>query len=298
MTSLANLYRPQEFVDVSSQQTVRRILTKQIQMGTYKHALLFNGSAGSGKTTCARIFASKINGEIIEIDCASHNGVAEIKDIVDNARVLSLVNEYKVFIMDECHCLTPQAWSSLLIVLEENLPKSIFVFCTTDAQKIPDTIMSRVQEFKFIPITEDQIYNRLKYVCEHECINIEDEGLKTISKMANGNIRQAFTYLDKCTLYNDALTNDDICKVLNIVSTDIMTKLYAAYDSKDITAITKLITDIYSNGYELHTFIRHFLDYSLTTGNIKLVECILKIINDIRYDDNPKNLIIANLICF
>ena len=116
-------------------------------------------------------------------------------------------NEYKVFILDECHTLTPQAWSSMLITLEENLPHSIFIFCTTDAQKIPNTIISRVQEFNFIPITENNIVNRLKYICEKENISIEEESIKTIAKVSEGNLRQALTNLDKCILYND-LSNE------------------------------------------------------------------------------------------
>lgn len=296
--TLANTYRPTEFSDVVSQSIVCKILNNQIETNSYSHALLFEGSAGSGKTTCARIFASKINGEIIEIDCASHNGVAEIKDILDNARVPSLINEYKVYILDECHTLTPQAWASMLITLEETLPKTIFIFCTTDPQKIPNTIISRVQEFRFIPITEDDIFNRLKLICKKESIKIEDEAITTIAKAAKGNLRQALTYLDKCLIYNENLTNHVICRVLNIVSDDVMSDLFIAYESKNINDIIDIITKIYSNGYELHNFIRQFLDYALTTTNIQLVECILKIINDIRYDDNPKNLIIANLICF
>lgn len=296
--TLANIYRPTEFSDVVSQPVVCKILNKQIETKSYSNALLFEGSAGSGKTTCARIFANKINGEIIEIDCASHNGVAEIKDILENARVPSLVNEYKLFILDECHTLTPQAWASMLITLEETLPKTIFVFCTTDPQKIPKTIISRVQEFKFVPISEDDIINRLKFVCDKESITIEEDAITTIAKAAKGSLRQALTYLDKCTLYDDNLTNTNVCKTLNIVSNGIMKDLLTVYERKDITSIIDIVTQIYSNGYELHDFMRQFLDFALTTTNIKLIDCILKIINDIRYDDNPKNLIIANLICF
>lgn len=294
--TLANLYRPKDFSDVVEQEVVCRILSRQIETNSYKHALLFAGSAGSGKTTCARIFASKIDGEIFEIDCASHNGVADVKDIVENARIPSLTNTYKVFILDECHTFTTQAWSSLLITLEEDLPNSIFIFCTTDIQKIPNTIISRVQEFNFIPITEDNIFNRLKFICNKENISIDDEGLKIIAKVSEGNLRQALTNLDKCILYND-LSNEAICRVLNIVAIDTMNNLMTAYNNSNIQEIANIINSIYSNGYELHNFIRQFLDFSLNNTNIKLTNCILKIINDIRYDDSPKNLIIANLIC-
>lgn len=299
MISLANLYRPTEFKDVCCQEVTCRILTKQIESNSYKHALLFAGSAGSGKTTCARIFASKIDGEILEIDCASHNGVADVKDIVENARIPSLVNKYKVFILDECHTLTSQAWSSLLITLEENLPNTVFVFCTTDPQKIPKTIISRVQAFNFVPINEQSVFDRLKYICQDRNINISDDSLRVISRTSEGNLRQALTNLDKCLLYDD-LSVEAVCKVLNVVSENIMHDLLEAYNDAKTTRIndiTNIITAIYNNGYELHTFIRQFLDYCLNIADTKLVNCLLQIINDIRYDDNPKNLIIANLIC-
>ena len=154
---LAQKYRPQSFDEVIGQDVTVRILQNQIKDKNYSHSMLFTGNAGCGKTTCARIFANQIDGEIHELDCASHNGVADIKEIIDKARVKSLVHEYKVFILDECHTLSSAAWPALLITLEENLPHTIFIFCTTDVQKIPSTIISRVQRFNFLPISETLI---------------------------------------------------------------------------------------------------------------------------------------------
>ena len=142
--SLANKYRPKNFDEVVEQDMICNILQKQISEATYSHALLFKGNAGCGKTTVAKILATAINGEILELDCASHNGVAEIKEIIENAKVPSLIYEYKVFILDECHMLTSQAWSSLLITLEENIPHAVFIFCTTnyrDDKKIIEAVV-------------------------------------------------------------------------------------------------------------------------------------------------------------
>ena len=294
--TLANKYRPTDFSDVVEQEVICKVLNKQIEANTYSHALLFSGNAGCGKTTCARIFANKIDGDIIELDCASHNGVAEIKDIVDDSRNRSIRHKYKVYILDECHTLTPQAWASLLIVLEENLEHSIFIFCTTDSQKIPNTIISRVQRFNFIPISTTNISKRVKQICEIENIDISDESLEYISKSANGNLRQALTNLDKCLLYDDTLSSKSICKALNIISLDIMGDLYNAYTTNNINEIIRLVEEIYNNGYNLHHFIRQFLDYCLKKPNINLLNTILTINTDIRYDDNPKNIIIARLI--
>lgn len=293
--SLSNKWRPTEFSDVVSQEVVTTVLNKQIANKSYSHALLFAGNAGCGKTTCARIFASKINGEIYELDCASHNGVADVKEIVENARVKSLIHDYKCYILDECHTLSAQAWSSLLITLEENLPTAIFIFCTTDTQKIPNTIMSRVQRFNFIPITDNDMAKRIREISSKENITIDDETLKYIIYSANGNLRQALTNIDKCLLYGD-LTTENVCKVLNIISLNVLENLYLAYNKKDKNYIIQTIENIYNNGYELHQFVKQFLDYSIKKDNLQLVESLLTLINEIRYDDSPKNIIIARLI--
>ncbi len=294
--TLANTYRPTEFSDVCDQEVICKILNKQIESKSYSHAILFSGPAGCGKTTSARIFANKIDGEIFEYDCASHNGVADIKEIIENARVRSLINTYKVFILDEAHTLSSQAWSAMLITLEENLPNSIFIFCTTDTQKIPNTIISRVQRFNFIPISNNSIIDRLKFVCNNENISIEDLALNHIANHANGNLRQALTDLDMCILYGE-LTDSNVCKVLNIVSDNIMENLSTAYIEKNINDIINIVTSLYEHGYELHLFIKQFLNYCLNNKlDMSLIDCILTIMQDIRYDDSPKNIIIARLI--
>lgn len=293
--TLANKYRPKDFSDVCSQEVNTVVLENQIKNNSFAHTLLFAGSSGCGKTTCARIFASKIDGEIIELDCASHNGVADIKEIVDNARTKPLLNKYKVIILDECHAISSQAWSSLLTVLEEDLPNSIFVFCTTDPQKIPNTILSRAQRLNFIPISNKNMLTRLEYIAKTEQIDISVDSLKYIVRSAKGNLRQALTNFDKCLIYGK-LDVESICKVLNIVSADVMNTLYSAFENKDTTNIIKTVNDVYNNGYELHQFVRQFLDYCVTKTNMDLIERLLVILQDIRFDESPKNIIIARLI--
>lgn len=293
--TLANKYRPTEFNDVKDQDVCVKVLEKQIETESYSHAILFAGSAGCGKTTTARIFANKIDGEIIELDCASHNGVADIKEIVEMARTKPLLHKYKVIILDECHTLTPQSWASLLITLEETLPYAIFIFCTTDTQKIPNTIISRVQRFNFIPISESSIRTRIEEISKIENIEIDEWSIAYIAKSANGNLRQALTNFDKCLLYG-SLHPDDVCKVLNIVSINVMDELYSMYINKSREDIIRIIEALYNNGYELHQFVRQFLDYCVTKNNMELLERLLTILQDIRYDDSPKNIIIARLI--
>ena len=291
---LANKYRPTSFDDVLGQDVTVKILQNQIKDNNYSHAMLFTGNAGCGKTTCARIFANMIDGEIHELDCASHNGIADIKEIINKARVKSLIHEYKVFILDECHTLSSAAWPALLITLEENLPNSIFILCTTDSQKVPNTIISRVQRFNFMPIGDNLIFQRLTDVCNKENLSIEDGAISVIAKSANGSLRQSLTNLDKCVFYGD-LTEDNVRKVLNIVSYDIFEKLDDAIENKKADIIINLVNEVYNNGYELHQFARQYLDYA-STKNFKVAKILVNLLNDIRYDESPKVIIIARFI--
>lgn len=171
MQSLAVKYRPKTFDDVVEQSSIKVILEQQLSTGTFKHAYLFCGGAGTGKTTCARIFANEINknsGNPIEIDAASNNGVDDVREIIQQAKTKSLDSEYKVFIIDECHSLSNTAWQAMLKLIEEPPAKSIFIFCTTDPQKIPKTILSRVQRYDFNRISQEGIVKRLKHIIDKE----------------------------------------------------------------------------------------------------------------------------------
>lgn len=169
--ALALKYRPKTFDDLSEQAAVVKILTNQIETNTIKHGYLFSGSAGCGKTTAARIFANMINngkGEPIELDAASNNSVDDIRTITEQAQTKSLDSEYKVFIIDEVHSLSNQAFQAFLKTLEEPPTKSIFILCTTDPQRVPNTILSRVQRYNFQRISHKGIVDRLKYIIEQE----------------------------------------------------------------------------------------------------------------------------------
>lgn len=169
--SLAVKYRPRNFSEVVEQSATKIILQQQLDSGEIKNAYLFCGGAGTGKTTCARIFANEINkgkGSPIELDAASNNSVDDVREIIQQAKTTSLDSEYKVFIMDEVHALSNQAWQAMLKVLEEPPAKSIFIMCTTEKNKIPKTILSRVQQFDFQRISTNAIADRLKKIIEFE----------------------------------------------------------------------------------------------------------------------------------
>lgn len=174
--SLANKYRPKEFSDVSEQTSIRVILENQIKTGNIKHSYLFCGGAGTGKTTTARIVAQMLNegkGRVIEMDCASKNGVDDMRLIQDECMTRPINSKYKIFIMDECHMLTVQAWNSMLKILEEPPEFVIFLFCTTDPQKIIGTIMSRVQRFNFSRISTPRYYKKINiYITTRKYIGL------------------------------------------------------------------------------------------------------------------------------
>lgn len=169
--ALALKYRPKEFSGLTEQSAIVTILLNQIETNTIKHAYLFVGAAGTGKTTSARIFANMINngkGNPIELDAASNNSVDDIRVLIEQAQTKSLDSEYKVFIIDECHMITPQGWNAFLKTLEEPPLKSIFIMCTTDPQRIPNTIISRAQRYNFQKISTQGIIDRLKYIINEE----------------------------------------------------------------------------------------------------------------------------------
>ena len=228
--ALAVKYRPKTFEDVCEQGAIITILRNQLNTSTFKHAYLFTGPAGCGKTTCARIFANEINkgqGNPLEMDAASNSGVDDVRKIISQAQTQSIDSEFKVFIIDECHAISNVGWQAFLKLIEEPPAKSIFIFCTTDPQKIPATILSRVQRYDFTRISSKSIVARLRYICDREVTGesglVRLEALEYIAKVANGGMRDAITLLDKCLSYTNELTAGVVNEVLgNVGFTELL----------------------------------------------------------------------------
>lgn len=293
--SLANKYRPKTFSEVSEQESVRVVLENQIRTNNLKHVYLFCGGAGTGKTTTARIIANMMNdgkGKPIEMDCASRNGVDDMRMIQDECTTRPLQGKYKIFILDECHMLSTAAWNSMLKIFEEPPEFVIFLLCTTDPQKIIPTIMSRVQRFNFSRISTQGIENRLKYILQQENItNYEPQAVSYIARLAKGGMRDAITTLEKCLDYNDNLTLQNVLKVTSGgVTEQTMLELLQTLLAKDCNSVLNLFEQIYASGIDMTLFIKLYIEFIqncvkyLITKNISIITVSDIVVNWLEYN--------------
>ena len=300
--SLAVKYRPKSWSEVSEQDSVCKILNNQIDTNTIRNGYLFVGGAGTGKTTCARIFANQINkgqGAPIELDAASNNSVEDIRKLIEQAQTQSLDSEYKTFIIDECHSLSNQAWQAMLKTLEEPPAKSVFIFCTTNPEKIPATILSRVQRFNFQRISQDGVVKRLDYILEQEIkendnIQYQMSAIELIAKIADGGMRDAITLMDKCLSYSEILSVENVINALGIADYDTMLKLTGVINAKDVKEIITILNNVYSSGIDLRQFIKNYFEFILdaniysVTGNEDMVKLPDRIIRKLESSLNSE----------
>ena len=264
--ALAVKYRPKEFEDVCAQTSIVKILQRQIELGEIKNVYLFCGASGCGKTTMARIVANKINqgqGSPIEIDGASNNGVDNVKQIIRSSQERSIDSKYKIYIIDECHALTNQAWQAFLKCIEEPPTYTIFIFCTTDPQKIPETIKNRVQRFTFNRIPTNIIKDRLSYICRQEGFTNYEESVDYISKLSEGGMRAAISYLDKCAGYSTDLSIENVLVSLGNYSYDTFFDLVNYMIDGTEGPVLDIISHFYDDGNDLKLFVDQFLNFCM-----------------------------------
>lgn len=338
MRSLAVKYRPQTFTEVCAQDITVKILERVVSLNQPKNAYLFCGESGCGKTTLARIFAKELNkgvGDPIEIDAASNNGVDQVRAIVDSATQRSLTGTYKIFIIDEAHSITTQGWQAFLKGIEEPSPYTIFIFCTTEPNKIPATILNRVQRYNISKIPQIQIRERLKYICQQEgFINYVDT-CDLISKTCNGCMRDAITSLDQCADLSTDLSLTNTKYILGESYFERMLKLTNCLHGKKEELVLFAVETLANEGQDLKHFINMYLEVALDLikyslfNNIdmtalpeyletaedpminvvaitswegatewlnKLVDCLLEIKFAIKYDSSCKSTIEAYLL--
>lgn len=286
-TALYRKFRPQDFEDVKGQEHIVTTLKNQIKADRIGHAYLFCGTRGTGKTTIAKILARAVNCEhpvdgspcntcktcrtimegtsmnVIEIDAASNNGVDNIREIREEVAYRPTEGRYKVYIIDEVHMLSTGAFNALLKTLEEPPSYVIFILATTEAHKIPITILSRCQRYDFRRITVDTIADRLTELMNKEGNDVEEKAIRYIAKAADGSMRDALSLLDQCIAFylGEKLTYEKVLENLGAVDTDIFSGLLRKILRQDTAGAVKTLEEIILQGKEMGQFVTDFIWY-------------------------------------
>lgn len=294
MEALAVKYRPSTFEDVVSQSAIIRILKKQIENKQFKNCYLFCGASGCGKTTVARIFANQINGGVgnpIEIDAASNNGVENVRHLIKTASERSLDSEYKIIIIDECHALTTQAWQAFLKCIEEPPAYTIFIFCTTDPQKVPPTIINRTMRFNFSRITDDKIRERLQFICKKENYTNYADACDYISRISNGGMRDAIACLNKCADYNTDLSINHVLEAIGDFSYETLFNFVNSCIDGNENAVLTLLDKIFKDGSDLSLFVNNLFRFVMDVMKYVIYSDLSITTLPISYEENIKQLI-------
>lgn len=288
--AIARKWRPQCFEDLVGQSHVVQTLTNAIRLNRVSHAYLFSGARGIGKTSVARIFAKALrcpnvkdaipcnicsectaisesrSVDVVEIDGASNNGVEAVRGIRDNVAYGAATGTYKIYIIDEVHMLSLSAFNALLKTLEEPPAHVIFLLATTEAQKIPLTVLGRCQRFEFRRLTGQQIINRIEQILETEGIVISEEGLRLIASHSDGSLRDALSLLDQVLSYfgthqqKVSFDEKQVVEALGISQTNVVSDYWKFIIHKDIKRLLALISEAYLSGVDLKHFAERCLE--------------------------------------
>lgn len=272
MRNLAAVYRPTRLDDVVGQDSAKKVLREHLKTRP-SSGYLFVGSAGTGKTTCARIFAHELNGtsNIYEINAADNTGVEGVRKIISDARHKPIGTRYKIFILDECHMLTIQAWNALLKLVEEPPDTVVLLFCTTDPRKIPNTITSRVLRVDFSRISVDLATARLQWILEQEGVSgVADEPLRYIVQLANGGMRDAITMLEKVLSYGVGVDFDIINSALGLVGFGVSVDVLRCFYAHDFAKLVATLDKINQDGVDVKIWVQDFRRFILQAVELQL----------------------------
>lgn len=308
--ALYRKYRPSNLDEMVGQEEIKIILTSSVVNGTISHAYLFSGPRGTGKTSTAKIFAKMVNCEapvngnacgkcnsclsvldssdIVEIDAASNNGVDEIRELREKANLVPSICKYKVYIIDEVHMLTTQAFNALLKTLEEPPKHVIFILATTEYHKVPLTITSRCQKFQFNKLSNDLNTRKLREIADNEKIEITDDALYEIANISDGGMRDSINFLDQLRSYKSGnITVDDVYYVCGNVSFSEISNLLINVINGEALLISNYLEDIGNKGKSYSNFLVDILSFlrdvilfknDVSHDNIKSnIECITEV---------------------
>lgn len=274
-------YRPDSFDSVVGQDYTVKMLKNAINTGKHAHAYIFTGPRGTGKTTSAKIFAKalccenpmngnpcneckscisyKENPDIIEIDAASNNGVEQIRELINNVKLVPTASKYKVYIIDEVHMLTESAYNALLLTLEEPPAHVVFILATTDIQRVPITILSRCQRFDFKSVNRESIINRLSFICAEESIDIDEEALAEIALISAGGMRDALGMLDQLSSNDEKITLDVVSNYFGGVSVKKIDELLTSIEQNNVENLLEILGNIRVSGTNYSVFIEKLI---------------------------------------
>ena len=285
--ALYRKYRPRVFDDVKGQEVIVRTLRNQVKTGRIAHAYLFCGSRGTGKTTCAKILAKAINCEnpvdgnpctecaacraiqagismnVIEMDAASQRGIDNFRQIISEIAYPPTEGRYKVYIIDEVHMLTPEAFNAFLKTLEEPPEYAVFILATTDPQRLLPTVLSRCQRYDFRRIPTKIIEERLREVLDAEAIEAEDEAVHTIARRAEGGMRDALSIADQCASFfpGETLTYDHVLEVLGTVDTEVYRQMMRFAIRGNASSLIRKLDDLLMDGRDVRQIVSDFTWY-------------------------------------
>lgn len=283
---LARKWRPMKFEDVVSQEHVTTTLKNAIEKDRLASAYLFSGPRGVGKTTTARIFAKAINCEkgptptpcnecssckeitesrsldVFEIDGASNRGIDEVRNLRENLRYAASKGKHKIYIIDEVHMLTTEAFNALLKTLEEPPPRVLFIFATTEFHKVPATILSRCQRYDFRRISPNEIVDTLKEICLEEKIQIEEDALYTIARKADGSLRDSQSLLDQIISFcGQEIKLEELTELLGIIDQAFFFECSDAIVNKDVAGGLALVEKVFNHGYDMAEFLNGLAEH-------------------------------------
>ena len=327
-------YRPSNFNDIIDQKFITDTLKESIINNKISHAYIFSGPKGTGKTSTAKVFAKAINCEnpqdgepcgkcdscinferssdIIELDAASNNKVEDIREIVNNVKLSPANSKYKIYIIDEVHMLTPSAANAFLLTLEEPPSHAVFILATTNPESLPQTILSRCQQFAFSKISKKALISRIKYVLDQENIKLDDDVINEIAVLSDGGLRDALSILDQLITLNKPIDANLLNEQFGIVSEQVINNLVQLIIKSDVSGINEIFESLKDYGYNEKSFINKFIS-GLTNEICKISqECatditnlknivleIIKIDNykvNFYYYDVIKMIIISNIV--